>query len=50
MQGNCTLQNTLNISIIQRPEFQNTDLDSLLKPYSTSEVSKGNMICKNCKK
>ena len=38
MQGNCTLQNTLNIPIIQLPRSQNTDLESLLKHYSTSEV------------
>ena len=50
MQGNCTLQNTLNIPIIQLPRSQNTDLESLLKHYSTSEVSKGNMVCKNCKR
>ena len=48
MQGNCTLQNTLNIPIIQLPRSQNTDLESLLKHYSTSEVSKSNMVWKNC--
>ena len=46
MQGNCTLQNTLNIPIIQLPRLQNTDLESLLKHYSTSEVSKLPQISK----
>ena len=50
IKGNCTLQNTLNIPMIQLPRSQNTDLESLLKHYSTSEVSKGNMVCKNCKR
>ena len=50
MQGNCTLQNTFNILIIQPPRSQNTDLESLLKHYSTSQVSKRNMVCKNCKR
>ena len=50
MQGNCTLQNTLNIPIIQLPRSQNTDLESLLKHYSTPKVSKGNTGCKNCKR
>ena len=40
MQGNCTLQNILNIPIIQLPRSQDTDLESLLKHYSPSEVSK----------
>ena len=48
MQSNCTLQNILNIPIIQLPRSQNTDLESLLKHFSTSEVSKSNMVCKNC--
>ena len=50
MQGNCTLQNTLNILIIQFPWSQNTDLQLLLKHYSTSKVSKGNVVGKNCKR
>ena len=50
MQGNFTLQNTLNIPIIQLPRSQNADPELLLKHYSTSEVSKDNMICKNCKR
>ena len=50
MQGNCTLQNILNIPIIQLPRSQNTDLKSLLKHYSTSEVGKDNMVCKNCRR
>ena len=50
MQGNCTLQNTLTIPIIQLLRSQNTDLESLLKHYSTSEVSEGNIVCKNCKR
>ena len=40
MQGNCTLQNILNIPIIQLPRSQDTDLESLLKHYSPSKVSK----------
>ena len=50
MQGNWTLQNTLNIPIFQLLRSQNTDLESLLKHYSTPEVSKGKMVCKNCKR
>ena len=50
MQGNCTLQNTLNIQIIQLPRPQNTDLESLLKHNSNSEVSQGKMVFKNCKR
>ena len=50
MQGNCTLQNTLNIPTFQLPRSQNRDLESLLKRYSISEVSKDKMVCKNCKK
>ena len=50
MQGNCSLQNTLNVSIIQLPRSQNTDLESLLKHYSFPKVSKGNTVCKNCKR
>ena len=46
MQGNCTLQNTLNIPIIQLPRSQNTDLESLLKHYLTSYVSKLPQILK----
>ena len=50
MQSNCTLQNTLKIPIIQLPRSKNADLESLLKHYSTSEVIKGIMVCKNCKR
>ena len=50
MQGNCSLQNTLNVPIIQLPRSQNTDLESLLKHYSFPKVSKGNTVCKNCKR
>ena len=50
MQGNWTLQNTLNIPIFQLLRSQNTDLESLLKHYSAPEVSKGKMVCKNCKR
>ena len=50
MQGNYTLQNTLNIPTFQLPRSQNTDLESLLKHYPISEVSKDKMVCKNCKR
>ena len=40
MQVTWTLQNTLNIPIIQLLESQNIDLESLHKYYSTFEVSK----------
>ena len=46
MQGNCTLQNTLDIPVIQLPRSKNTDLESLLKHYSTSQVSKLSQILK----
>ena len=36
MQGNWTLQNTLNIPRSQLPISQKTDLESLLKHYSTA--------------
>ena len=40
MQGNRTLQNTLNTPTIQLPRSQNIDLESLLKHYLNSKANK----------